>query len=244
MSVLLTPAPHCCPWGSLRGVDCPGNRKSPDQQTLAKEDLKAWAESTSNRLFSPFRKEDLPLSLQPLPLEPGPWVGGRRPKHPMRVPSGDKAGGTSCSEQARKEKVLSPKPKIANGAWGLCSQVQMSQMCQVLKPDSSGSWDRQSPLENSLLLDQLSFGTLCLLSRHLSQGWAMWCGLSWQSLSQLPICPSFGVQRLRKTKLGGRRKEGGRCSQRSLPTQLLPSAIQSVQIQPWALPPASPAPLV
>lgn len=93
----------------------------------------------------------------------------------------------------------------------------------------SGSWDRGSPLENSLLLGQHSSCTLCLLASRLSQGRGP-CGvrLSWQSPLQLPICSSFALQGPRKTALRNQEKWEGQCLGRSLPaSSSLPHLIQS-----------------
>lgn len=93
----------------------------------------------------------------------------------------------------------------------------------------SGSWDRGSPLENSLLLGQHSSCTLCLLASRLSQGRGP-CGvrLSWQSPLQLPICSSFALQGPRKTALRNQEKWEGQCLGRSLPARLLPAPFNPV----------------
>lgn len=150
---------------------------------------------------------DLTLSLQRLPLEPGPLGMGPGSLKSCMGPDGGKKEGRVCSERGGRGKSLSPTqacPRSNNSKWCLWPLPSSPNVPNVpgLGPSSLGSWDRGSPPENSLLPGQLSSCLPCLLARHLSQGCGP-CGaeLSWQSPSQLPICCSFGRQGPRKTEL-------------------------------------------
>ena len=72
-------------------------------------------------------------------LAQGPWVRRQEAQKPERGPHGGEKQDSLCSERGGTGAILFPptpvaRAKLANGSWGLCPQVQMSQMCQALDP--------------------------------------------------------------------------------------------------------------
>lgn len=167
-----------------------------------------WAESPQNQC--PLTSGNASYSFFPMSVS---WIStfGRGYKTQMpswgcqAVETRNKAG-RGCSE--RWEKKVSPPSQA-------CSQSTDSKWCLGPLPSSpnvpnvpslgdspSGGWDKEFPLENSLLLPSSpSAAAASSLPTIWVRATVHVVSLSWQSLLWLPICFSFGLQRPRKTKL-------------------------------------------
>lgn len=90
-----------------------------------------------------------------------------------------------------------------------------------LGPSPLRSWDRGgSPLENSLLLGQLSACTLLTLSPPFEPGlWCMWCGILGRAPRSSPFAPHLDGRGLEKQCSGEAGRVGGKVPGKVTPSQ-------------------------
>lgn len=163
-------------------------------------------------------------------LSQSPQVWGRKPNR-GQVETRSKAGSALRKEERGRSSPLPkpapPKKKIANGAWDLCPQVQMSQRCQVLDRQPFALLGQGLPSGEQFVAGSAFLPHPVPLGQPFGRG-PYDVRLSWQSPLQLPICSSFALQGPRKTALRNQEKWEGGCLGRSLPARLFSAPFNPV----------------
>lgn len=174
------------------------------------------------------------LSSQCLFLESAPLAEDTKPRCPAEGArqwrqKPRQAGAARKDEKRRSVPQAKhvPKAQIANGAWDLCPQVQMSQMCQVLETAPQVAGTRSSLWRTVCYYPVLLLQPLPAACPPFESGLrSRWCCSLGRASCSSPICFSFGLQRPRKTKLYGKeearleRAHKGHTYQGSLPLTL------------------------